>query len=853
MKAGIASLSAAVLTLACTATVLRAAEGPFDGRGFKGRIAYSSDGNFNDEDDWAASPVALAIFAEYGVKARLVHFDYNSILTATDPAWEQQHETSVLGAVEQYGYNPSLFYNCRKNLDQAVESIRNAVNASSAASPLYFIIAGPMEVPYLGILKSDPEKRKHVYAISHSRWNDGYEKRFSFRHNKRDVIALGVHWVQIADQNRYLSTSPFGRPAREQEWLAWHWMRDARDPKVRFLWDRMKSTGRADCSDAGMAWFLLTGEETARPAHLKRLLETRVPLGPLGERDSIRIEAENFTVLDQYEVEFRDDRGASHRVNVALTGAAGQIRTTFEQPYSAPSGRYDVEVRYQAEDGAPFELTLLVNGTARGTPWNTAGEEPGWRSRTIPGIRIQAGDEIAVRAQAGSGARARLDSVQLDRLGAPPPASGSRFTAGGPLEDPAALPGQVILSADKPGFLKYNGGGPAFLSGPENPEEFLYRGVLNPDGTRSGGGQEEIIDRLAQAGVNAFHAIMFRMRRCNIKDEGDDTHSPFLGHDPSRPLNQAVLDQWEGWLTRFEQKGIVVDLEFYNDATDVERMGWILDASGELHADERRWIAGVVRRFQHHKNIIWSIAESCNKLPASRTAHFKKIAELIAHTDRRHHPILQSFVVPDDPEGDFPKGGVLPDAYAGDPHIRMVTWLHVPAQGGDLEKMRRLYLGYYSRDAANFVVFKNETFHHPTSGAISRKYMWSAAMAGLQDLEAYHHADRTPLSTLRDDGRILAFLERTDFHRMKPRDDLAAGSTNWVLANPGASYIAYTHRYTGPMGVEGISSGVYDLKWFDPTDGQFAEQSGVTVSAGSATWEKPESFGLEVALYIRKR
>jgi hypothetical protein len=29
---------------------------------FKGRIAWSTDGNFNDEDDWAASPVALAIF-----------------------------------------------------------------------------------------------------------------------------------------------------------------------------------------------------------------------------------------------------------------------------------------------------------------------------------------------------------------------------------------------------------------------------------------------------------------------------------------------------------------------------------------------------------------------------------------------------------------------------------------------------------------------------------------------------------------------------------------------------------------------------------------------------------------------
>ena len=43
---------------------------PWENGEFKGRIAYSADGNFNDEDDWAASPVALAIFKEFGVFPR---------------------------------------------------------------------------------------------------------------------------------------------------------------------------------------------------------------------------------------------------------------------------------------------------------------------------------------------------------------------------------------------------------------------------------------------------------------------------------------------------------------------------------------------------------------------------------------------------------------------------------------------------------------------------------------------------------------------------------------------------------------------------------------------------------------
>ncbi|HEX2523763.1 MAG TPA: hypothetical protein VHP35_16700, partial [Terriglobia bacterium] len=172
MKKAIAIACATGILLLCAPPNLSADSGPFDGKNFKGRIAYSADGNHNDEDDWAASPVALAIFAEFGVKDKLVHFDYNSILPITKPEWEKAHETGVLGAAERYGYRKSIFHDCQKNLDAAVNSIKTAINASSADNPLYFIVAGPMEVAYLGIQKSDQQKRKFVYVISHSRWND---------------------------------------------------------------------------------------------------------------------------------------------------------------------------------------------------------------------------------------------------------------------------------------------------------------------------------------------------------------------------------------------------------------------------------------------------------------------------------------------------------------------------------------------------------------------------------------------------------------------------------------------------------------------------------------------------------
>lgn len=379
---------------------------------FQGRIAWSADGNHNDPDDWIASPVALAIFAEAGVKDRLVHFDYNCILPQTDPDWEKIHAESVVGAAERYGFDKTLFHNCRENLDAAVASIAQAVNDSSADNPLYFIIAGPMEVPYLGIQKSDPAKRRHVYCISHSRWNDGFASKYSFPHTKRSVIEQDVNWVQIRDQNRLLSLSRYGRPAKPEEFAAFHWMRDSRDAKVKFLWERMLVSTRPDPSDAGMAWFLVTGDEDCDPTKLKALLEEHRKPQPAKPRKQVRLEAENFRHLENFKVEDRNDRNASHRLQVALAGGdKGALRTRFNEPFAPAGGRCDVDVRHFDEKSGRCAFKLFINGIAQGAGWSSPGEGRGWTTHTVRGIEIRAGDEIKVEA---SGSPARMDYVQLN-------------------------------------------------------------------------------------------------------------------------------------------------------------------------------------------------------------------------------------------------------------------------------------------------------------------------------------------------------------------------------------------------------------------------------------------------------
>ncbi len=123
--------------------------------------------------------------------------------------------------------------------------------------------------------------------------------------------------MQIRDQNRLLSTSPYRRAPREIEWRPYHWMRESRDPTVRWLWDRMLVSMRPDPSDAGMAWFLVSGDDECDPPKLKRLIDEHRFPSLITTRTQVRIEAENFRQIEGFDLDDRNDRNASHRLNLA--------------------------------------------------------------------------------------------------------------------------------------------------------------------------------------------------------------------------------------------------------------------------------------------------------------------------------------------------------------------------------------------------------------------------------------------------------------------------------------------------------------------------------------------------------
>ncbi|MDO8544246.1 MAG: hypothetical protein Q7S40_27725 [Opitutaceae bacterium] len=862
MKHCLSPLACLITLLAFPSLALAASPGPWDGANFKGRIAHSADGNANDEDDWGAFPVAFAMIDAFGLMDRVVHVDYNNILQTKDDRFYREMTDSVRGSIERYRMPASVMFDCQKDLEGAIESIRKAINASSADNPLYYILAGPMEVPLLGIKRSDPAKRKHIYCISHSVWNDGYaqpEKLHLHKYTKRDIIETGVNWVQVKPGNLLAdSTRTSSTP---EQWAKWQWMRDSADQRLGWIFSRLQVEGRCDVSDATMTYFLLTGDEEATTEKLKALLDDKQRPTPVSARNEIRIEAENFQRLENFMAERRNDRTASHRVSVQLSGAKqGSITGALNQPFAPSSGQFDVEVRYFDGKQGRSEYKLMVGGAQRGDTWTASADTDSWQSRMFKGLAIKAGDEIKVVVKADGAETPKLDYVQFNAASAARNAPGTtrsdsrpshaRFTATGPLDVKDALPGQIIVAGKTPGYLKYNGGGPAFLCGPDNPELFLFLGELNKDGTRSKGEQQRIIDRLVASGANAFHVILWRMNRSNIKNEGDDKHCPFVDHDPAKPLNDAVLAQWEGWIAQFEAAGVVVHVDFYDDATDVEKIGWTLDKDGNLHPDEHRFIEGIVNRWKRLKNIVWSVGESVNKLPRTQIPHIMKTTELIAKTDNHHHPIILSFVAPDTGEKDIGKDFVYPGDFYSDPNVHLITWLHVLPHGDDYEAQHEAYLRWSRVGYGRFIMMKNETERFPRTQPQSRIYMWSSVMTGQHTMESGHDVLRRG-NLLDADGHIARFMEQTDFHTMQPSDSRAAQSTKWVLAGRD-SYIAYTYAYEGAMGLKGLRAGNYRLLWLDTVTGKSVTRDQVSVSGGEAAWQKPAELGNELALYVKR-
>jgi len=274
----------------------------------KGRIAISSDGNEHDDDDWAATPLSLALLAAAGLQDNLVLYTYSDHIWGSN----QDHPSSssglnsyehmrvsALGGQKWFGFDKTKFVCAVDNAEVAYNAMRDAINESTVENPLIIIAAGPMQVVGEAINRADVAKRQFVSLVSHSEWNNQHsdkhgksewdvhsgwtfqEIKDSFSNEKGGNLKC----IQITDQNNGADYDGLQAAIEKFDWIktskarynpayklgAWDWLYSRQETCI-------KEYGKNfDPSDAGMIVYLLTGIEKTDPEMAREIMENPKP------------------------------------------------------------------------------------------------------------------------------------------------------------------------------------------------------------------------------------------------------------------------------------------------------------------------------------------------------------------------------------------------------------------------------------------------------------------------------------------------------------------------------------------------------------------------------------------------
>ncbi len=386
------------------------------------------------------------------------------------------------------------------------------------------------------------------------------------------------------------------------------------------------------------------------------------------------------------------------------------------------------------------------------------------------------------------------------------------------------MTGQIIPDPQRPQWLKRHNTGPFFLCGPGDPEGFLYRGTLNADGTRNGD-QMDLINKMKWTGANCLYIMAVRSHG----GDGDKTENPFIGHNPAKGINDLIFDQWETWFHAMDENGITIFLILYDDNCSI----W--DTGDTMGGMESRFIERLVNRFEHHKNLIWCIAEEYQE--ALSVQRVKAIAAKIRETDDFDHPIAVHKL-----------NGLDFSELADDPNIDQFAIQYNVSSAEELHQgMVKAWNGAKGRYNINM----SEAADHGT-GAELRLKNWACAMGGAYVMVLRMDIASTPRADLIGCGRLVKFFESTPFSNMAPHDELVAVETQYLLADPGNSYIAYAPNLSGKIGIKEMKGGTYDFLWFNCKTGKVIKQTNVSIEAGEGRWNPPAEIGTEIAVYIQR-
>ncbi|MFC1479514.1 Ig-like domain-containing protein [Planctomycetota bacterium] len=391
--------------------------------------------------------------------------------------------------------------------------------------------------------------------------------------------------------------------------------------------------------------------------------------------------------------------------------------------------------------------------------------------------------------------------------------------------------GQIIRDPDNPQWLKRHNGSHVFICGPGDPEGFLYRGTRNGDGTRSGD-QVDLINKLITNGGNSIYMQIVRSHG----GDGSSDHNPFVGSNPSNGIDQDILNQWETWFTLMDDNNILIYLFFYDDGARPWNTG---DSVGST---EKTFIETIVNTFEHHKNLIWIVGEESEE--AYSHTRVRNIAQTIADADDHNHII-----------GNHHLSGTTFKAWAAGSALTHYSMQYNAASASATHSGSITARNNGENAGAGdgyMVIYSENTSRKGNNETDTRNMIWEISMGGVMPMRLGMDIANTPVNALKQCRYLQEFFESTDFYTMKNYDSLKSGGTTYLLANPGVSYIAYALSLSGGIGIQSMASGEYKLVWLDCVDGEKVTQTNINVPAGTNTFSKPATIGVQCAVWVTK-
>lgn len=373
---------------------------------------------------------------------------------------------------------------------------------------------------------------------------------------------------------------------------------------------------------------------------------------------------------------------------------------------------------------------------------------------------------------------------------------------------PRPMTGQIVVDPEHPNRMVYHGVyqegrlKPCFFAGPGDPEDFFYNDTTNN------------LSLLKARGARCTYITAF------LDDFGG-------GSPGSGSALAATLDRWDNFITELENAGVITVFLFFDDSEPLPP-GW------EAAVD------AIVNKLEHHKLLIWSVAEEYAE--ALSPAQVSAVADRIRAADDHGHVI-----------GVHQNSGTRFD-FNGDLDLEMFLMQH---NVSDANAVHGGVTNAWTSTGGQKILNLAEIADHAKQDRTTvRRWNWAAAMGGASAVQVLWMGRASDDPAWNDPGkyedcaRLMDFMESAALlNTLAPRDDLALGATRWVLANPGAAYIAYATSGAA-LGLKGVTAGTYRLRWLDIPSGTMALQTNEVVNTGDQMWPRPSGIGDEAAVYI---